>query len=354
MTQGDEPATVRRGEELDAGALRAYLGRALSTAADSIEISQFPHGHSNLTYLVRAGGTELVLRRPPFGNQVKTAHDMSREFRVLTALAPVFPPAPRPICLCTDESVLGAPFYLMERRHGIVVRKLVPEGLVLTPPLAERLGRALIATLAELHRLDYRAIGLGELGKPQGYVARQVKGWTDRYAAAKTEEVPEIESVARWLADHLPPEHEASVIHNDFKFDNLLLDPADSTRITAVLDWEMATVGDPLMDLGTSLGYWIHDDDPAELQAAALGPTMARGMLRREQVVEAYARASGRSVDHLVFYYAYGLFKLGVVVQQIYARYARGFTTDVRFATMNRMAGVLARQAERAIGAGRV
>src|SRR5439155_26326836 len=210
-----------------------------------LSVEQFPHGHSNLTYLLRRGPSEWVLRRPPFGNQVKTAHDMGREYRVLSKLCTVFPAAPRPYLYCEDESVLGAPFYLMERRSGVVLRKTLPPGLAIDPPTARQLGLALIDNLARLHSLDYRQIGLGDLGKPDGYVSRQVSGWSNRYVQARTDDVPAMERVARWLGEHLPPESAASLIHNDYKYDNLVLDPADLTRVVAVLDWEMATVGDP-------------------------------------------------------------------------------------------------------------
>jgi aminoglycoside phosphotransferase (APT) family kinase protein len=312
-------------------------------------VEQFPHGHSNLTYLLRRGEREWVLRRPPFGNQVKTAHDMGREFRVLSHLAPVFPAAPRPFLYCEDEHVLGAPFYLMERRHGVVLRKELPPGLPLDPPTTRQLGLTLIDTLARLHALDYRAVGLGDLGKPEGYVARQVTGWSNRAVQARTEDVPALERVTRWLAEHLPPESGATLIHNDFKHDNLLLDPHDLTRIVAVLDWEMATVGDPLMDLGTTLGYWMEANDPPLFQQAARCPTNLPGSLTRRELIERYAEKTGRDVSNVLFYYCFGLFKIAVIVQQIYARYVRGHTRDARFAKLNDVVAILSQQAVRAL-----
>jgi len=347
MTGLDRPGDVRPGEALDAARLAAWLEGMLPTAS-GIEIFQFPHGHSNLTYLVRVGANEYVLRRPPFGNLVKTAHDMGREFRMLEGLAPVFPEAPRPLIFCQDAHVLGAPFYLMERRQGIVLRRELPAGLTLTPALADRISGSLVDTLVRLHAVDYQAAGLGSVGHPEGYVARQVRGWSERYRAAATEQVPEMETIAEWMADHAPAESGATVIHNDFKFDNLLLHRDDPARVAAVLDWEMATVGCPLMDLGTALALWIEAGDPEEMLTAAMGPTFSPGMWSRRRLAEVYAERSGRSVDGIAFHYTFGLFKVAVIVQQIFARYRRGLTRDPRFAGLSRMVAVLARQAARA------
>ena len=202
-----------------------------------------------------------------------------------------------------------------------------------------------------LHAVDYHAAGLGSFGHPEGYIGRQVRGWSERYAAAATEKVPEMDAVARWLAERIPAERGAAVIHNDFKFDNLLLDPEDPARVVALLDWEMTTVGDPLMDLGSALAYWIEPGDPPELLEAAMGPTFLPGMWTRKRFAEEYALRSGRSVEGIAFHYCFGLFKTAVIVQQIYARYVRGLTRDPRFAGMNKMVAVLARQAARALRA---
>ena len=349
----DGTRPVRPGEELPIAQLEAYLRRHLP-GAGPLAVEQFPSGHSNLTYLLRWGGQEYVLRRPPFGNVVKSAHDMGREYRVLARLHAVYPPAPRPHLYCEDESVLGAPFYVMERRHGVVLRKHLPAGLALDPDLMTRLCHSLIDNLAALHALDYQAAGLGDLGKPDGYVARQVTGWARRYRDAQTDDVPEVEQAAAWLAEHLPSESGAAVIHNDFKFDNLMLDPNDLTRIVAVLDWEMATVGDPLMDLGTSLGYWIEATDPPEMHQLALGPTALPGCLTRRQLAERYAEKSGRGVQDLLFYFCFGLLKLAVILQQIYARYVRGHTRDERFARFNESVATLGKAAVRVLETGRV
>lgn len=348
----DDPSAVREGESLDAERLAVWLASRIPSAAAGLTISQFPRGHSNLTYLVTLGPDEYVLRRPPFGNAVPTAHDIGREFRVLSALAPVFPEAPAPFLHCEDPGILGAPFYLMERRRGVVLRQRLPEGATLTPGIADRLSGAVIALLARLHGLDHTTLGLDRLGRPAGYVGRQVAGWSQRYAMAATEGIVEMEEVAAWLAARIPAESGATVLHNDWKFDNFLLDPADLGHITAVLDWEMATIGDPLMDLGSALAYWIQADDPPELRAAAMGPTAVPGMWRREQLAETYARATGRAIDGIAFYYTFGLFRVAVILQQIFARYRRGVTADPRFATMDRLVGVLARHAARVASRG--
>lgn len=345
-----EPRAPRAGEELDTAALGAWLDATLGGHA-GIEVLQFPGGHSNLTYLVRRGGAEYVLRRPPFGSKVKSAHDMGREHTVLSALAPVYPLAPRPIALCRDEAVMGCTFYLMERREGVILRKEVPAGLTLDAPAARRVCELLVDALAELHAIDFRAAGLATLGKPEGYVRRQVEGWTERYHKSRTDELPVVLEVAAWLAAHQPADGAPSLIHNDWKFDNLILDPSLS-RIVGVLDWEMSTVGDPLMDLGTSVGYWVQADDVQPLHMLRFGITHVPGMMTRAELVARYAAVSGRAVPDAVFYYAYGLFKTAVVAQQIYFRYATGLTRDPRFATFIHGVRALCDQARRTIDAG--
>ena len=350
----DRAASVRQGEELDLPRLQSYLCEHLPQFSGPLLIEQFPHGHSNLTYLLHMGATELVLRRPPFGNQVQTAHDMSREYRVLSKLSAVFSEAPQPYLFCDDDSVLGAPFYVMERRQGLILRKSLPPGLSLAPEIARGLGRSLIETLARLHAIEYQAAGLADLGKPAGYVTRQVTGWITRYNNARTDDLKAMDHVARWLTEHLPTESGSAVIHNDFKYDNVVLDPMDVTRIVAVLDWEMATLGDPLMDLGTTLGYWVEVNDPEALQRASVGPTMLDGSLSRRELVERYEQASGREVSCPLFYYCFGLFKIAVIIQQIYARYVRGATHDPRFAQLGDVVAVMSRQAERVIESGTI
>jgi aminoglycoside phosphotransferase (APT) family kinase protein len=344
LADGTRP--VRAGEELDPQRLREYLAATLGTAGEP-EVEQFPGGHSNLTYLVRVDGRELVLRRPPFGSKVKTAHDMGREHRVLSHLAPVYPKAPRPLAYCEDAAVLGAPFYLMERVRGLILRRDPPPDLPLGPAVARGLGLAFVDALLELHAVDFAAAGLAGLGNPDGYVERQVGGWSKRYQDARTDDVRDLESVGAWLATQRPPSPAPTLIHNDFKYDNLVLDPHDPTRILGVLDWEMSTIGDPLMDLGTALCYWVQADDAPDLQAVRFGPTVLPGTPTRRELAERYAAKSGRPLDHLRFYYAFGLFKTAVVAQQIYFRFRQGLTADPRFAAFIHGVRALAAQAAR-------
>ena len=330
----DRTRAVRPGEELPAERLRDYLGETLSKSGE-LTIEQFPGGHSNLTYLIRQGDREeYVLRRPPHGSKVKKAHDMGREYRVLSALAPAYDKAPKPLLFCDDSAIIGAEFYLMERIRGVILRRRVPDGLTIDEAMATRLCEVLIDALVELHSLDYQALGLGDLGRPAGYIERQITGWTKRYQAAQTDDIPALEEVARWLANNRPEDGAPTLLHNDFKFDNVILDPEDLTRIIGILDWEMCTLGDPLMDLGTSLSYWAESGDHPLLKEVRFGPTHLPGMMTRAQVVERYAETSGRDVSNIIFYYCYGLFKTAVVVQQIYYRYKQGLTKDERFAGM--------------------
>lgn len=348
----DEPRAVRVGEELDAAALAAYVGRELG-GAGAVTIDQFPGGYSNLTYRVRRGDDEYVLRRPPFGSKVRSAHDMGREVAVLSKLAPVYARAPRVLAYEGTGEVLGAPFYLMERRRGVILRKQLPPGLAADGAALRRLGELLVDALVELHAVDFAAAGLGELGKPAGYVERQVTGWTERYRGSQTDDLPAVTEVAAHLAAHRPPDGAPALIHNDFKFDNVVFDPGLGA-ITGVLDWEMATLGDPLMDLGTSLSYWAQASDPPLYHQLPFGPTATPGMLTREEVARRYLERSGRRTDALVFYYAFGLLKTAVIAQQIYYRFAKGLTQDARFGSMIFAVRLLAEQARAAIDRGAI
>lgn len=349
----DTPQPPRAGEELDSAVLAAYLRRELELEGP-LEVAQFPSGFSNLTYALKVGDRELILRRPPFGAHVKSAHDMGREHRILTALSPAYPKAPAPVAYCSDLAVLGAPFYLMERVRGVILRPTMPDAMRPDSTLMGRIAESWVATLAELHAVDYDAVGLGDLGRPEGYIARQIEGWAERYRRAATHDVPALDSAAAWLADNLPAEGPPALIHNDFKYDNVVLDPNDWSRVVAVLDWEMATVGDPLMDLGTALGYWVDPDDPPQLQALQLSPTTLPGNPTRSEVAEHYARRTGREIDHPVFYYVYGLFKIAVIVQQIYQRYRRGLTQDRRFKDLHLAVASCGETARQAIDRGRI
>ena len=345
----DPTKAVRAGEELDARALAQFLGW------DEVRVSQFPSGHSNLTYLVEGGGKQLVLRRPPFGAKTvgKTAHDMGREYRILSRLHAVYPQAPKPVAYTEDASILGAPFYVMERIAGVILRRDPPAEL-LPPATARALGEAFIDNLVTLHQLDYKAAGLGELGKPEGYVERQVRGWAERYRNARTDDIADMEFLERWLIENMPKESGAALIHNDYKYDNLVLDPEDLTRIIGVLDWEMSTVGDPLMDLGTALSYWVHADDPANLQAVRMCATHLPGSPRRDDLLQRYQTRTGRDIPNIVFYYCFALFKSCGVVQQIYYRYKQGLTHDERFGAMIHAVHALSSTAVRAISTGHI
>jgi len=341
----DSPGPVRPGEELDRARLLPYLRKTLGCREEEVEILQFPGGHSNLTYLVRAGGRELVLRRPPFGARIRSAHDMAREYRVLTKLAPVYGRVPKPVAMCEDETVLGCKFYLTERIRGVILRSEPPAGLGLDAHTVRKLCASFVDTLVELHAIDFEAAGLGELGRPQGYVERQVEGWSRRYRDAKTDEIPEIEEVERWLRAHLPRSGPPSLIHNDYKYDNLVLDPKDLSSIVGILDWEMCTVGDPLMDLGTALCYWVEEEDPELVKMIKVCPTTLPGSFKRREIAERYAAKSGRDLSEIAFYYCFGLFKTAVVGQQLYARYKRGLTHDERFANLIHGVRIIAQQA---------
>jgi aminoglycoside phosphotransferase (APT) family kinase protein len=346
----DSARAVRAGEEVDVQKLQGFLAAKVPELANQpLEVQQFPGGHSNLTYLLKVGERELVMRRPPFGTKVKTAHDMGREFRILSALAGSYAHAPKPLVYTDDPAVMGAPFYVMERLRGIILRKELPPSLGLDPARFRKLCENLVDALVDLHALDYKAIGLDGLGKPDGYVQRQVQGWTERYKQSQTDDVPVVEHVAKWLEANRPADSGASLIHNDFKFDNVVLDPSDPTRVLGILDWEMSTIGDPLMDLGTFISYWVEAADDPMMQLLRGGPSEQPGALTRAEIVQRYEARSGRRVPNPVFYYVFGLFKTAVVIQQIYYRYRQGLTKDERFSVFGIGVQALCDQAARSI-----
>ncbi|GHF36733.1 aminoglycoside phosphotransferase (APT) family kinase protein [Deinococcus metalli] len=357
MTTGDT-APVRPGEELPLDALREALRGRVAGDVDALSVEQFPGGFSNLTYLVRAGEQEYVLRRAPLGPVPRGAHDMAREAQLLSRVAPVLPVAPRPALLVEDASVIGAPFYLMERRHGVVVRSALPPAYAAMPDAPARLSEALVDTLADLHAVDIDAAGLREIGKPEGFNARQVSGWAGRWRRARealkdTGDLPppavlRDELVIAWLEAHTPPESAHTLVHNDFKLDNVMLDPADPGTVTALLDWEMTTVGDPLVDLGLTLTYWTMPEQPGRAPSAV--GAHVPGFLGREAMVARYEIRSGRHVtSSLPWYEVLGHFKLAVIVIQIFARYRAGQTNDPRFAPLAGQAEWLMREAWRRI-----
>jgi aminoglycoside phosphotransferase (APT) family kinase protein len=341
----DQTIAVRPGEELDLAKLEPFLRAHFPGEAGGLIVRQYPGGHSNLTYSLQCGSRAMVLRRPPFGSKVKTAHDMGREFRVLSKLHAHYSPAPQVLVFCDDESVLGAPFYLMEPIHGVILQRDVPPDLVFSPELARRVCESFLDNLALLHGLDYNSIGLRDLGKPQGYLERQVRGWIERYHGSKTHDIPEVETISNWIQQHTPTSSAAALIHNDYKYDNVVLDPNDLTRIIGVLDWEMCTIGDPLTDLGSALAYWVDRSDPPEILETRWGPTNYPGSLTRAQLVQRYAQKTGRDVSEMAFYLVFARFKIAVIVQQIYYRYHQGLTHDERFASMPKRITLLLRAA---------
>ncbi len=350
----DSTKPVRSGEELALEALTAYLQANLPTFKEPLVVEQFPSGHSNLTYLVKDAQREWVLRCPPKGAKtIKKGHDMGREYRILSRLCDVYPKVPRPALFCEDESIIGTPFYVMERLNGIILRSEIPKEMNFTVEDFRTLSENFVQNLVTLHAVDIEATGLVDIGHPEGYVTRQVKGWTDRYGHAKTEDVPAIRRLIEWLPKNKPPEvAHASMIHNDYKYDNLILAPNNPTEIVAVLDWEMATVGDPLMDLGTTLAYWVDPGDPDPIQALPFSLTAQEGNMSRNELVSRYTELSGHDTSHILFYYVYGMFKIAVVCQQLYYRYQKGYTKDKRFAHINHIVNLLAGVACKAIDKG--
>ena len=342
MALTDSSTRIRTGEELDASRIDPYLKANIPGLVGEPAISQFPGGASNLTYLIEYPGRELVLRRPPFGQKAKSAHDMGRGFRILNQLKDAFPYCPRAYAHCSDESLIGSGFYVMERVRGIILRSDLPQELALGADATRALCKSFIDKLVELHRVDYNACGLADLGKPQGYVQRQISGWSERYEKALTPDAPHWHAVKDWLHAKMPADYPTpAIVHNDYRFDNVILDPANPMQIIGVLDWELTTLGDPLMDLGNTLAYWIEADDPAPVQLMRRQPSNAPGMLTRREFVDYYAERSGIQIDNYDFYYTYGLFRLAGIVQQIYYRYYHGQTADKRFAQFIQMNALL-------------
>jgi aminoglycoside phosphotransferase (APT) family kinase protein len=325
----DQATQIRVGEEINLSTLSSYLRKQIPIFETIIEIKQFPGGFSNLTYLLGTAHSSYVLRRPPVGASIKSAHDMSREFKVLSLLKPHYAKVPSVIHFCDDESIIGSPFYLMEKIEGVIFRGKDAQKNLLSINEMQKLSENLIDNLADLHLLDIEKTGLIQLGKPEGYVRRQVEGWIQRYEKAKTDEVLEMQEIAIWLQRNFPQEQPPAFLHNDYKYDNVLLNPLNLTEIMAVLDWEMATVGDPLMDLGASLAYWSEARDGDFLKSFNI--TWLKGNLTRQEVVERYALKTGRDVSEILFYYIFGLYKNIVIMQQIYARWKAGLTKDARF-----------------------
>ena len=341
---------VRKGEELNIVSLQKFLyeNELVSNTNAPISVTQFTHGYSNLTYLLETENTSYVLRKPPFG-AIKRGHDMGREYRVQKAIEAQFSKVPKMYAFTEDADILGSSFYIMERMDGIILSHHRAKKMQLPPEAYGTIAATWLDTFVALHKVDYEAAGLTGLGKPEGYVARQVANWGKQYTKAATDDVPAAEKVMRWMEEHQPKEYRHSLIHNDYKYDNVVFKDNQWTEISAVLDWEMATLGDPLMDLGTSLGYWTMHTDHDMVKQGIPSPTIFEGNPKRSEIVEHYAQKSGTPIRHLVFYYTYGLFKIAVIAQQIYYRYKKGYTTDPRFANLNKAAALCCNLALKAI-----
>ena len=350
MSDSSDTKPVRASEQLDWNGLAAYASPTLRAVlgerfdeSSPLMVEQFHGGHSNLTYLLRFGGQEFVMRRPPFGPLALKAHDMAREYRILEAVHTVFPLAPRPFVLCEDTSVIGSIFYIMERRHGLVVRFDEPPELANRPAERRRVSEAMIAALAALHNVDISSPNLSALGKPSGFVERQVSGWTERWKRSQTSVLPEMDMLASWLTAHLPSDPaRPALVHGDFKLDNVMLDKDDPGRIVAVFDWEMSAIGDPLVDLGILLCYWVHTATASQRDALT-SVTNRPGWFTRAEILERYAAQTSFDLTNITFYEVFAVFKLTVVLQQIFFRYHRGQTDDPRFATLDERVEWLAR-----------
>ena len=343
----DQAGDIRAGEELDLDRLKQHLQPILGGKASSLGIKQFPGGHSNLTYLLGSGAEQWVLRRPPFGSTVKSAHDMSREFKILSVLQNVFAYGPVPIHFCNDHSVIGCDFYLMSYIEGLIIRRDYPPGLHLSPAQIRQQLLNFFDVLSELHSVNLVEAGLDTFGRPAGYVRRQVDGWSRRWEDAITPDTVNCDVTIKWLNDNMPVESgRASVIHNDYKMDNVIFSLQDPLQVIGVLDWEMSTVGDPLMDLGCTLGYWTQISDPDFFRQSRTMPSDIAGAPTRAEIITRFQQQTGLAVDNFPFYFCFGLFRLAVIGQQIYYRYYHGLTKDQRFAGFVKKTHVLQQMCE--------
>jgi aminoglycoside phosphotransferase (APT) family kinase protein len=328
---------VRKGEELNLAVLDQFLREHIENLPNSpLELLQFSAGHSNLTYQIKVGEWEAVLRRPPLGPVAPKAHDMEREYKIISELHPVFSVTPKPILFSNQEEIVGSPFFIMERKNGVVIDTTFPEEITVTKDICQQLSEVMVNKLVELHAINYKETGLGAISKPEGFTERQVHSWIGRYDRAKTDEIGAVDSLKKWLAANIPVQQNAAVIHYDFKFNNAMFNES-LTQMVGLFDWEMATVGDPLADLGVAMGYWNQPDDPDDLKRGAGNApvTVNEGFFTRKQFIELYAKKSGRDVTNMNFYLTFAYFKLAVICQQIYYRFKKGQTNDPRFANFN-------------------
>ncbi len=351
MATGDNPATaVRPGEELDWEALDAWLKRAMPGLRGTPEVSQFAGGNSNLTYRLKYENDDLVVRRPPFGTKARSAHSMIREYRIMKDLKPVYPAVPDTLAYTDDESIIGSEFYVMRKVEGQLIKETLPPEWNFTPQDTRRFCLAFWRKLIELHQVDYRAAGLADFGRPEGYVERQILGWNKRFGRAVTPDVGAFGDVRGWLEAKLPPESgRHAVLHGDYRIDNVILDREDPCRIVSVLDWEICALGDPLMDLGSALAYWMEADDPPALAGLAMQPSTAPGMLTRREILDLYQEATGQDTSDFTFYLVYGYWRVAVILQQIYYRFYHGQTSDPRFKSFGAAAQMLGKHCRKLI-----
>ena len=331
----DNPTTaVRAGEELDWAALDKHLKKVIPALSGAPVVRQFAGGNSNLTYRLQYENDDLVVRRPPFGTKAKSAHSMIREYRIMSQLKPLFPSVPDTLHYSDDESIIGSEFYVMRKVEGQLIKETLPPSWNFTAADSRRFCTRFWEKLIELHQVDYLKAGLGDFGKPEGYAERQVTGWNRRFERVITPDVDNFSGVRQWLASNIPPESgRHSVLHGDYRIDNVILDNNDPHNILAVLDWEICALGDPLMDLGSSLAYWMQADDPVELRGLVMQPSAAPGMLTRQEILDLYQEKTGLETSDFTFYLVYGYWRVAVILQQIYYRYFQGQTQDERFKT---------------------
>ena len=352
---GNPTIDIRKGEGLDVDAIDAALKAAIDGLTGKPSVRQFPSGASNLTYAFDYPDRALVLRRPPFGNKPKSGHDMFREYRIMRDLKPVFSAVPETLFYTDDESIIGAEFYVMDRVDGHIIHKDIPPEWNWGEGETRALCETFFQKLVDLHMVDIDAAGLSDFGRPVGYVERQILGWNRRYEKSWTDDVEKFEDVQQWLVDNMPKrETGVSILHGDFRIDNCILNSDNPSQIDAILDWEISALGDPLMDLGNTLAYWIEADDPPQMQMMVRQPSTANGMMTRQGVLDFYAERTGADVSNFQFYYVYGLWRLAVIIQQIYARYKGGFTQDERFKSYGMMTNGLGQLSRHKIQTGKL
>ncbi|MGB8697356.1 phosphotransferase family protein [Acinetobacter sp.] len=331
MSVIDVGGNVREGEELDVAAVENWLKQQGIELHGQADVTQYSGGASNWTYRLKYNNADLILRRPPKGTKAKSAHDMAREYHVQHHLSPFYSVLPEMVALCQDESVIGCDFYVMKRIKGIIPRAKLPPELQFGEAEVNKLCVNVIDKLIELHQVPYQGTELEKLGKGDGYCRRQVEGWDARFEKAHTLNVPSFKFVRKWLLENIPDDTNTCIIHNDWRFDNVILDPNNPTEVIGVLDWEMATLGDPLMDLGSALAYWVEETDNMIFKSTRRQPTHLKGMFTRKQVVDYYLKKMDMQTENWTFYEVFGIFRLGVIAQQIYYRYYHQQTNNPAF-----------------------